>query len=97
MPAPTGLAFDGNYNLYIADNGNNAIRRVDASTYNVTTVAGTGTPGYSSAIGAATSSQLSGPFGVATRRRVQPSWPSAVGREGGGAVRRQNRPNEWRA
>jgi uncharacterized repeat protein (TIGR01451 family) len=38
----TGLAFDSAGNLYIADTGNSRIRRVDASTGIITTVAGGG-------------------------------------------------------
>jgi sugar lactone lactonase YvrE len=40
---PTGVAVDGSGNLYIADQGNNLIRRVDAATQIVSTVAGGGT------------------------------------------------------
>jgi sugar lactone lactonase YvrE len=38
--APSGLAFDSSDNLYIADTQNNVIRRVDAGTGIITTVAG---------------------------------------------------------
>lgn len=37
---PTGLAFDAVGNLYIADSGNNCVRKVDGSTGVITTVAG---------------------------------------------------------
>jgi uncharacterized protein (TIGR03437 family) len=40
--APSGVAIDSSGNLYIADNGNARIRRVDATTGIITTVAGTG-------------------------------------------------------
>jgi len=39
---PYGVTVDKNGNLYIADTGNHRIRRVAATTYIVTTVAGTG-------------------------------------------------------
>ncbi|HXN48779.1 MAG TPA: hypothetical protein VN893_19165, partial [Bryobacteraceae bacterium] len=39
---PGGVALDGSGNIYIADTGNHAIRRVAASTGIITTVAGTG-------------------------------------------------------
>ena len=47
LAGPIGLAFDSLGNLFIADSGNNAIRRVDASTGFITTIAGSGgNPGY---------------------------------------------------
>src|SRR3989441_101947 len=42
---PTGVAVDAAGNLFIADAGNNRIRRVAAGTGIITTVAGTGIPG----------------------------------------------------
>ena len=42
LNAPAGIALDGASNLYIANTGNNAIRRVDAVTQVITTVAGNG-------------------------------------------------------
>ncbi|MGW2189666.1 NHL repeat-containing protein, partial [Streptomyces sp. NPDC001719] len=62
---PTGLAFDGADNLYIGDHVNQRVRRVDAATGYITTVAGTGTPGYSGDGGQATSAELHDPVGVA--------------------------------
>ncbi len=64
LNSPTGVAVDSNFNIYIADNGNNKIRRVAAGTGVITTVAGTGAAGFSDNI-AATSAQLNGPTGVA--------------------------------
>jgi predicted secreted protein len=46
---PSGLAMDGAGNLYIADTGNNRIRKVFAATDIVTTVAGNGSAGDSNA------------------------------------------------
>ncbi len=43
---PTQLAFDADYNLYIADAGNNVIRKVTTAGI-ITTVAGTGVAGFS--------------------------------------------------
>jgi hypothetical protein len=40
LNGPAGLTFDGSGNLYIADGGANAIRRVDAATGIISTVAG---------------------------------------------------------
>jgi NHL repeat len=70
---PTGLAVDANGNLYIADSANNVIRRVDAKTGIITTVAGDfaadkandGLGGFSGDGGPATSAQLDDPQGVA--------------------------------
>ena len=43
---PRGLAIDAAGNLFIADSNNNRIRRVDAATQIITTVAGNGAPAY---------------------------------------------------
>jgi sugar lactone lactonase YvrE len=62
--APKGVAVDGAGNLYIADNGNNRIRKVDGSG-NISTVAGNGTRGFSGDGGLATSAMLQYPSGLA--------------------------------
>ncbi len=59
-----GVAVDGAGNLYIADSGNSRIRKV-AADGTITTVAGTGVPGYSGNPAPATSAQLRNPRGVA--------------------------------
>ena len=51
-------------NIYIADAGNNRIRKVTISTGIISTIAGTGTAGYSGDNGAATSATLFNPYGV---------------------------------
>ena len=62
---PFGVAVDGAGNLYIADNRNHRIRKVDAAGV-ITTVAGTGnTWGFGGDGGAATAAQLAWPRGVA--------------------------------
>ena len=48
-------------NVYIADYGNNRIRKVTVSTGIITTIAGTGTASYSGDNGAATSATLNHP------------------------------------
>jgi uncharacterized repeat protein (TIGR01451 family) len=58
-------ALDAAGNLYIADSGNNRIRKVAAATGIITTVAGNGTAGYAGDNGPATSAELNGPAGVA--------------------------------
>ncbi len=55
----TGVALDAQGNLYIADNGNNRIRRVQASTGVITTLAGTGSATASGNGGPATIAGLS--------------------------------------
>ena len=61
---PAGVAVDGSGNLYIADSGNHRIRRVDPSG-NITTIAGTGEPGYGGDGGPASKAQLASPVAVA--------------------------------
>jgi len=61
--APSGIALDAAGNLYIADTYNGAVRKVSNGV--ITTVAGTGTPGFSGDNGLATSAQLNNPYGLA--------------------------------
>jgi sugar lactone lactonase YvrE len=65
LGGPSDVALDSSGNLFIADQPNNVIRRVDAATGIITTVAGNGTAGYSGDGGAATSATLTNPAGVA--------------------------------
>lgn len=69
LNTPTGVTIDGAGNLFIADQGNNVIRRVDAVTQIITTVAGgSTTPSGNDTIGdggPATSAILYGPQSVA--------------------------------
>jgi len=64
---PQQIALDGAGNLYIADTGNNAVRKVDAVTKVITTVAGSNisTSGFSPDGTAAASSLLRAPQGIA--------------------------------
>ena len=61
---PSEVAVDGSGNLYISDTRNLRIRKVD-SMGTITTIAGTGTSGYSGDGGLATSAMLNNPSGVA--------------------------------
>ncbi|MCP2297176.1 NHL repeat-containing protein [Nocardia amikacinitolerans] len=62
---PDGVAVDGPGNLYIADTGNQRVRRVDHATGVITTVAGTGTGGYNGDNQPAINANLNVPEGVA--------------------------------
>lgn len=64
LNAPTGIAIDGEGNLYIADTGNHVIRKVDAKTGIISTVAGTGVGGFSTEDGLAVEVQLNAPESV---------------------------------
>jgi subtilase family serine protease len=63
--APSGVAVDSVGNLFIADDANQRVRRVDAATGVITTVAGNGTQGFSGDGGPATGASLSSPENVA--------------------------------
>jgi hypothetical protein len=60
---PLGLAFDGAGSLYIADSFNYRVRKVSPDG-TITTVAGTGKPGFAGDGGKATAAQLDGPFSL---------------------------------
>ena len=60
-----GVAIDTAGNIYIADDGNNRIRKITASTGKISTVAGTGANGYTGDGGLATLATFNGPEGVA--------------------------------
>jgi sugar lactone lactonase YvrE len=62
---PTGVAVDASGNVYIADYGNNRVRKVTVSTGVISTVAGNGTGGFAGDNGSATSAKLYRPAGVA--------------------------------
>lgn len=61
---PVDVKLDAAQNLYIADVQNNRIRKVDAATGIITTIVGTGTPGYSGEGTPATAALLWGPEAV---------------------------------
>src|ERR1019366_6239156 len=61
---PMGLAADTAGNLFVADRDASVVRRIAANGI-ITTVAGSGVPGFAGDGGAATSAQINGPYGVA--------------------------------
>ena len=63
---PRGLAFDPQNNLYICDTGNKRIRRVDATTRIISTIAGNGVEGFSGNNTSAYLAALSSPIGITT-------------------------------
>ncbi len=60
---PADVAVDSAGNVYIADTGNHRIRRID-TTGTITTIAGTGEPGYGGDGGRAVEAQLASPFAL---------------------------------
>lgn len=65
LDAPDAIALDAvNGYLYIADTGNNVVRKVNLATGIITTFAGNNTAGYSGDGGQATNASLNGPWGL---------------------------------
>jgi sugar lactone lactonase YvrE len=64
LSTPFGLALDSNGNLFIADSGNNRVRKVTPGGV-ISTVAGNGRYGFSGDGGPATAAELAGPSGLA--------------------------------
>lgn len=65
LSSPSGLAFDGNGDLLIVDQGHSRLRKLSLDTGIITTVAGTGVSGWEGDGGPATSAQLGYPITVA--------------------------------
>jgi hypothetical protein len=65
QPEPAGaIEIDASGNLYVADTWNNRIRYIDWAAQTITTIAGTGTAGFSGDGGAATAATLNHPRDV---------------------------------
>ncbi len=65
LAAPTGVRVDPAGNIYIADFNNNVIRRVQAASGNIATVAGSGASGYAGDGNAPTGAAMANPNSVA--------------------------------
>ena len=62
---PWGVAVDASGNVHIVENGSHRVRKVTVSTGIITTIAGTGSAGFSGDNGQATSAALYYPEGIA--------------------------------
>ncbi len=65
LASPKGLDVDASGNLFVADFANHRIRRIDAATGTITTVAGSGSGFFSGDGGPATAAKLNWPVAVA--------------------------------
>ena len=64
LSEPFMCAFDGAGNLYVAEAMNHCVRRVDAATGVIVTIAGTGAEGYSGDGGPATAATFNQPYSL---------------------------------
>ena len=62
---PNGIALGPDGSLYVCDLGNDRIRMINATTGNISTIAGTGTLAFSGDNGPATAAELNNPTGIA--------------------------------
>jgi sugar lactone lactonase YvrE len=65
LASPPAIAFDAAGNLYVADPGDNRVRRIDSTTGRIRTVLGTGTAGALGDYGPAIAAQISSPWALA--------------------------------
>lgn len=64
LNSPAYLALDCCNGLYVADNGNHCIRKINLATGYITTIAGNGTNGFFGDSGPATAAHFSFPYGI---------------------------------
>ena len=78
LAGPSGIALDGEGNIFFADTGNQRVRRISHGV--ITTVAGNGTAGYSGDNGPATGAQLNFPVPVCmfTCRFLSYQYPAGI-------------------
>lgn len=86
---PNSISIDANENIYLIDNTNNTVRKIDKVTSLITRYAGNGTAGYSGDGGLATNAQLWQPFGVFSDK-VSNIYVSEIGND---VVRKVNGPS----
>src|SRR5581483_2073139 len=86
---PIGVAFDSTGNFYIADYGNNRIRKVSAATGIITTVAGNGTQGFTGDGGPADQAALANPSAIA----LDPGGNLYIADEGNRRIRKVDARN----
>lgn len=83
--AATGIAVDRAGNVYVAEGATgHRIRRIDAATGVITTIAGNGTAGFAGNGGPASGSVLNTPFGIS----IDSTGSLLIGDEGSSTVRR---------
>ena len=66
--SPARVAFDGSNNLYIADQANDKVRKVNLATGIISTVIATGTAGFSGDGGPSTLGKMTGTAGIAINK-----------------------------
>ena len=81
---PMGICLDASANVYVVDYGNNVIRKINATTGIITTVAGTGIVAYTGDGGPATAATFSNPMCIC----IDPSGNLYVADEGNYAIRK---------
>jgi sugar lactone lactonase YvrE len=77
---PSGVAVDTAGNVFVADTGNHRIRKISATTGEVTTVAGTGVSGIT-ADGSANLAQFASPQGIAVNADGTRIWVADTGNQ----------------
>jgi sugar lactone lactonase YvrE len=84
LNTPGGLAIDASGSVYIADSGNNRVRRIDGVTGIISTVAGNGVAAFAGDGGPATAASLNYPSAVA----VDSAGTLYIADGGNGRIRR---------
>lgn len=86
---PAGLCSDKYGNIYIADNSNHRIRKVDKNSGIITTVAGNGIKGYAGDGNLAINAQLSSPYSV----NIDTAFNMFIAEVGNNCIRKVNLNN----